>query len=157
LNHSLLPAGKLTPNLNFFDHRPASPISFLVLDQYSPATYFMALLCVIAMFLLSTGFQALYRTKPTPKDKKSKQRVEKDELANRLSPCGMTTYKAAYLGFMILNLTTKGSIGSFETMGISFVESHFDLQPAVAATIVSVCGVIGVAARLSVGYLGRFK
>ena len=117
----------------------------------------MALLCVIAMFLLSTGFQALYRTKPTPKDKKSKQRVEKDELANRLSPCGMTTYKAAYLGFMILNLTTKGSIGSFETMGISFVESHFDLQPAVAATTVSVCGVIGVAAHLSVGYLGRFK
>mmetsp|Transcript_28172 Transcript_28172/g.59494 ORF Transcript_28172/g.59494 Transcript_28172/m.59494 type:complete len:509 (+) Transcript_28172:63-1589(+) len=130
-------------------------VGFFVFDQYSAAAYFMASLCVVALFLLLTGFQARYRTKPSAKAKKSKSRLEQDEVANRMTFLGITVYNAALLGCMLLNVSTKGSIGSFETMGISFAESHFGLQPALAGTIVSINGLIGVGCLLSMGYLGR--
>lgn len=57
---------------------------------------------------------------------------------------------------MLLNVSTKGSIGSFETLGISFAETHFGLTPAVAGLIVSCNGIIGVCSLLSMGFLGRF-
>ncbi|KAL7543536.1 hypothetical protein ACHAXR_012811 [Thalassiosira sp. AJA248-18] len=130
-------------------------VGFFVLDQYSAAAYSMACLCIVALFLLLTGFQARYRTKPAGK-KKSKSRMEQDEVANEMTFLGITTYNAALLGCMLLNVSTKGSIGSFETMGISFAESHFDLQPSTAGFIVSGCGMIGVCTLLSMGTLGKF-
>lgn len=131
-------------------------IRFLVFDQYSAAAYFMAVLCVLALFLLMTGFQARYRSKPAPKAKQSSRTLERDEIGSRITWFGLTTYNATLLGCMLLNVSTKGSIGSFETMGISFAQSHFDLKPEVAGTIVSICGAIGVISLLSMGYLGRF-
>lgn len=116
---------------------------FFILDEYSAAAYFMLVLCGIALFLLLTRFQARYRSKPAPKGKKSQRRVEQDEVANRITCFGlMTVYDAALIGCMLLNVTTKGSIGSFETMGISFAESHFGLDPALAGTIVSINGMM---------------
>lgn len=131
-------------------------VGFFVFDQYSVAAYFMAFLCMISLFLLLTGFQARYRAKPKPKPKKSRAAAEKDEVANRVTFLGITVYNAALLGCMILNVSTKGSIGSFETMGISFAESHFGLQPSVAGLVVSLCGMVGVCTLLSMGFLGRF-
>lgn len=131
-------------------------VGFFVFDQYSAAAYFMASLCVISLFLLLTGFQARYRAKPKAKGKKSSRGMERDEVANRVTWFGITVYNAALLGCMLLNVSTKGSIGSFETMGISFAQSHFDLQPAVAGLIVSVCGMVGVSSLLSMGFLGKF-
>jgi len=130
-------------------------VGFFVFDQYSAAAYFMAILCFLALFLLLTGFQARYRTKPAVKSKKSQKRMEQDEVANRVTFVGITVYNAALLGCMLLNVSTKGSIGSFETMGISFAESHFGLQPAVAGIIVSICGMVGVCSLLSMGFLGK--
>mmetsp|Transcript_29881 Transcript_29881/g.61679 ORF Transcript_29881/g.61679 Transcript_29881/m.61679 type:complete len:510 (+) Transcript_29881:249-1778(+) len=138
----------------FQDHR--YEVGFLILDQYSAAAYFMAVLCVVALFLLMTGFQARYRSKIAPKVKQSSRTLERDEIGSRITWFGLTTYNATLLGCMLLNVSTKGSIGSFETMGISFAQSHFDLKPAVAGTIVSICGAIGVMSLLSMGYLGRF-
>lgn len=114
----------------------------------------MGLLCLISLYLLLTGFQARYRTKPAPK-KKSKGRMEQDEVANSMTFLGITVYNAALLGCMLLNVSTKGSIGSFETMGISFAETHFGLEPAVAGLVVSICGMIGVCFLLSMGWIGR--
>mmetsp|Transcript_7362 Transcript_7362/g.16694 ORF Transcript_7362/g.16694 Transcript_7362/m.16694 type:complete len:503 (-) Transcript_7362:126-1634(-) len=130
-------------------------VGFFIFDQYSAAAYFMASLCVMALFLLLTGFQARYRTKPAPKGKKSQRRMEQDGVANRVTWCNLSVYNAALLGCMLLNVSTKGSIGSFETMGISFAESHFGLEPAVAGTIVSICGMIGVCSLLSMSFIGR--
>ncbi|KAL9181284.1 hypothetical protein ACHAXT_010089 [Thalassiosira profunda] len=129
---------------------------FFVLDQYSAAAYFMAFLCSIALFLLLTGFQARYRSKPAAKGKKSKARMEQDEVANRMTFLGITVYNAALLGCMLLNVSTKGSIGSFETMGVSFAESHFGLGAATAGLVVSINGMIGVCSLLSMGIIGRF-
>mmetsp|Transcript_34165 Transcript_34165/g.72791 ORF Transcript_34165/g.72791 Transcript_34165/m.72791 type:complete len:499 (+) Transcript_34165:209-1705(+) len=130
-------------------------VGFFVFDQFSAAAYFMASLCIATLFLLLTGFQARYRTQPTGKGKKSQRRMEQDEVANRVTFAGITVYNAALLGCMLLNVSTKGSIGSFETMGISFAESHFGLRPAVAGTIVSINGLVGVSSLLSMGYLGK--
>jgi ceroid-lipofuscinosis MFS transporter 7 len=114
----------------------------------------MGLLGAITFFLLLTRFQARYRTKPT--SKKSRRTAERDEVADRVTFAGITVYTAALLGFMLLSVATKGSIGAFETMGISFAQSHFGLEPALAGLIVSINGMIGVVALLGMGWLGRF-
>ncbi|KAL7516022.1 hypothetical protein ACHAWX_001080 [Stephanocyclus meneghinianus] len=130
-------------------------VGFFVFDEYSAAAYFMGALGVITLFLLLTKFQARYRTKPTSQ-KKSARTAERDEVADRMTFAGITVYSAALLGCMLLNVSTKGSIGAFETMGISFAQSHFGLQPAAAGLIVSINGMIGVGALLSMGWLGKF-
>lgn len=127
---------------------------FLVFDQYSAAAYFMALLAAATLAILVTKFQNRVRTKPTKK-KSSSKTAERDEVADRTMFCGITVYDAALLGCMLLNISTKGSIGSFETLGISFAESHFNLEPEMAALIVSVNGMVGVIALLSMGQLGK--
>lgn len=138
-----------------FHSFPFDAARFFVFDQYSAAAYFMGGLGTITLFLLLTKFQARYRTKPAAK-KKSSRTAERDEVADRMTFAGVTVYTAALLGCMLLNVSTKGSIGAFETMGISFAQSHFGLEPALAGLIVSINGMIGVAALLSMGWLGRF-
>jgi ceroid-lipofuscinosis MFS transporter 7 len=90
------------------------------------------------------------------RSQKPSRTAERDEVADRMTFAGVTVYTAALLGCMLLNVSTKGSIGAFETMGISFAESHFGLEPALAGLIVSINGMIGVSALLSMGWLGRF-
>ena len=158
-------------------HTHIIPYSFFVFNQYSVSAFFMAFLCIITLFVLTTKFRARIRMKPTATmsapsssatgatgggrgggeiEKKSKRRLDQDELANRVTPFfGLTIYNAALLGCMLLNIMTKGSIGAFETMGIHFAQSYFNLDPAVAGTIVSINGVIGVCTLLSMGYIGR--
>ena len=41
-------------------------------------------------------------------------------------------------------------------MGVHFAESYYNLQPAVAGTVVSINGMIGVCTLWNLGYLGRF-
>jgi ceroid-lipofuscinosis MFS transporter 7 len=57
---------------------------------------------------------------------------------------------------MLLNVSTKGSIASFETLGITMAESHFDMTSARAGTIVACCGSVGVISLLSMGHLSQF-
>lgn len=128
---------------------------FLIFDQYSAAAYFMALLAGGTLAVLITKFQNRIRTKPNKK-KKSSRTAERDEIADRTMFMGITVYDAALLGCMLLNVSTKGSIGSFETLGISFAESHFNLQPETAGFIVSINGFIGVIALLSMSELGKY-
>jgi ceroid-lipofuscinosis MFS transporter 7 len=133
-----------------FNVFPLHYIRFFVFDEYSAAAYFMGALGIITLFLLLTKFQARYRTKPTSQ-KKSSRTAERDEVADRMTFAGITVYSAALLGCMLLNVSTKGSIGTFETIGISFAQSHFGLQHGTAGLIISVTGLIGVRELLSMG------
>lgn len=128
---------------------------FLFFDQYSAAAYFMALLSAGTLALVITKFQNRNRSKPISSSRSSSRFSERDEVANQTFLGCMTVYDAALLGCMLLNIATKGSIGSFETLGISFAESHFNLEPEIAGIIVSFNGLIGVIALLSMGQLGR--
>jgi ceroid-lipofuscinosis MFS transporter 7 len=57
---------------------------------------------------------------------------------------------------MLLNVSTKGSIASFETLGVSIAQSHFQMMSARAGAIVAACGTVGVCALLSMGYLAVY-
>jgi ceroid-lipofuscinosis MFS transporter 7 len=117
----------------------------------------MSILTIITIFLLSRFFKDRVRHQ-RPKDlkKKSAKRAAIDDHANQLTAFGLTVYDACILGCMMLNISAKGSIGSFETLGVSMAMSHFGLSSSQAGTIVASCGTIGVAALLSMGHLAKF-
>jgi len=129
-------------------------LGLITIDKYSAPAYFMSFLCIITFVFLITGFRERCRSKPEQK-KKSKTIMQRDDAANTITWFGLTTYNAALIGCMLLNVSTKGSIGAFETMGISYAQSHFGLSAATAGTIVSMNGVIGVFSLLSMGCIGR--
>lgn len=91
-----------------------------------------------------------------PAPKVSARRLERDAAASALVVPWipwLTVSDCAILGCMLLNVSTKGSIASFETLGIAVAQQHFALTSAVAGTIVACCGAIGVVALLSMGHL----
>ena len=54
---------------------------------------------------------------------------------------------------MLLNVATKGSIACFETLGIEYAETHFNMVSQNAGMLVATCGTFGVFALLSMGNL----
>merc|ERR1712071_532671 len=65
-------------------------------------------------------------------------------------------YDATILGCMLLNIATKGSIGSFETVGVRFAESHFGLMNSQTGVVVGTCGTLGCISLLSMGKLAKY-
>jgi ceroid-lipofuscinosis MFS transporter 7 len=124
--------------------------------MYTAPAYFMAVVVSMVLVLLVTKFQGRARI-AVPKDnnKKTARREQIDDAANQTTAIGLTVYDCCILGCMMLNVSTKGSISSFETLGISIAESYFDLTSARAGTIVASCGTMGVIALLSMGYLAN--
>ena len=123
-------------------------------NMYTAPAYFMATIiaCVIGVMVLY--FRDRVRLNiAKDKKKKSQKRAAIDEHASKITFIGLTVYDCCILGCMLLNVSTKGSISSFETLGISLAESHFDMPSARAGTIVASCGTVGVIALLSMGHL----
>jgi ceroid-lipofuscinosis MFS transporter 7 len=87
--------------------------------------------------------------------KKSSRQTAVDAVANNTTWFGMTVYDACILGCMLLNVTTKGSIACFETVGITFAATHFDMTNSQAGVIVATCGLLGVFALLSMGHIAK--
>lgn len=52
----------------------------------------------------------------------------------------------------MLNVSTKGSIGCFETLGISIAgaDSQFAISSTIAGTVVATCGTVGVFALAAI-------
>lgn len=117
----------------------------------------MAVVISLTITVLALYFKDRVRLQ-TSKDskRKSAKRAEIDDHANQMAFAGITVYDCCILGCMMLNVSTKGSISSFETLGISIAESHFGMYSARAGIIVASCGTIGVVALLSMGYLAPF-
>ncbi len=115
--------------------------------------------CIVAMtigfLLISFEDRGRVHTTKDP-NKKSAKRAAIDDHANQMTFIGLTVYDCCILGCMLLNVSTKGSIGSFETLGIVIAESRFDMTSAMAGTIVASCGTVGVLALLSMGYLAKY-
>lgn len=125
--------------------------------MYTAPAYFMTVVVGMTLFLIATKFQGRVRIASSKANKKKSARREQiDDAANQRTFIGMTVYDCCILGCMMLNVSTKGSISSFETLGISMAESHFDMTSSRAGTIVASCGTIGVIALLSMGYLAQY-
>jgi ceroid-lipofuscinosis MFS transporter 7 len=91
----------------------------------------------------------------TPRPR-TKRRQAVDLIANSAVCLRLSVYDCCILGCMLLNVSTKGSIASFETLGIAIAESHFDMVSSRAGLIVASCGALGVAALLGMGHLSYY-
>eukprot|EP00529_Nitzschia_sp_RCC80_P018449 CAMPEP_0113483004 /NCGR_PEP_ID=MMETSP0014_2-20120614/23210_1 /TAXON_ID=2857 /ORGANISM="Nitzschia sp." /LENGTH=514 /DNA_ID=CAMNT_0000376537 /DNA_START=4 /DNA_END=1548 /DNA_ORIENTATION=+ /assembly_acc=CAM_ASM_000159 len=128
----------------------------LRLNMFTAPAYFMSSVVILTLVLMRFYFRDRTRHQ-TAKDnnKKSAKRAAIDDHANQMTFVGLTVYDCCILGCMMLNVSTKGTIGSFETMGVSLAESHFDMESSRAGAIVGTCGTLGVIALLSMGYLSQ--
>ena len=130
--------------------------SAFILNGFTAPAYFMATLCIITLGLIAFFFRDRTRSRRNDSGKrKSKRQQAIDDFATKTTFVGITVYEAAILGCLLLTFTTKGSIVSFETIGIAFADSHFSMEPTVAVTIVGACGMFGVAMLLSMGRLAK--
>ena len=125
--------------------------------MYTAPAYFMSCVIIVTIVLMRLYFQDRVRiqTSKDPK-KKSARRAAIDDHANQMTFVGLTIYDCCILGCMLLNVSTKGSIASFETLGVSIADSRFGMTSARAGTIVASCGTVGVVALLSMGYLAKY-
>ena len=129
---------------------------FFVLNRYTAPAYFMTCVATIVIILLLTLFQNRHRvTIRKDKKKKSQKRAAIDQEASRIVPViGMTIYDCCIAGCLLLNVATKGSIASFETMGVAVADSHFaESLEQYAGLIVGVSGAVGVVVLLQMGHL----
>ena len=55
----------------------------------------------------------------------------------------------------MLNIITKGSIGCYETLGVSYAETNLQLSGPKTGMVVAGCGLLGVVFLLSFKALGR--
>ena len=131
--------------------------SIFRLNMYTSPAYFMAFVCAGTLYCLVTYFSERQRI-PTQQTKKvSAKRAAIDDVANSMTMCGMlTVYDGCILGCMLLNIATKGSIASFETLGISYAGTHFGLPSQQAGVLVATCGSVGVIALLSMGTFAKY-
>ena len=129
-------------------------------NMYTAPAYFMGVVVIFVIVMLVFFFQDRQRitTVKEVQVKKSRRRASIDYVANS-SPgwlCGLCVYDACILGCMLLNIATKGSIASFETLGISFAESHFQMSSARTGTVVASSGCVGVFSLLCMGHLAQW-
>jgi len=126
-----------------------------VLNEYTAPAYFMGALCIINLVLMALFFRDRTRVRNDSGKRKSRKQQSIDDFAMKTTAVGITIYDACILGCLLLNVSTKGSIASFETLGIAFAGSHFGMESSVAGSIVGTCGALGVVALLSMGRLAK--
>ncbi|KAL7559740.1 hypothetical protein ACA910_003322 [Epithemia clementina (nom. ined.)] len=129
------------------------PIRF---NMYTAPAYFMTVIAIIALFVLAVFFRDRQRISLEKETRKSTKQAEREDYANSMTFVGLSVFDCCVLGCFLLNVSTKGSIASFETMGIAIAQSHFDMTSSRAGLIVSFCGAVGVYALLSLGLLGQY-
>lgn len=142
---------------------------FVRINMYTAPAYFMASVVLLTIAVLLVIFRDRHRAESvgSSNGKKSQKRQTIDQVANQpvyflgsldfclgsLSGCYLTVYDCCILGCMLLNIATKGSIASFETLGIAIAEEYFAMVASRAGIIIACCGVCGVIALLNLGYL----
>jgi MFS transporter, ceroid-lipofuscinosis neuronal protein 7 len=128
--------------------------------MYTAPAYFMGAVVISVIVMLVSFFQDRRRiaTVKEVQTKKTRRRTAIDLVANSFPGwlCGLCVYDACILGCMLLNVSTKGSIGSFETLGVSFAESHFQMSSARTGIVVASSGCMGVISLLCMGHLAQW-
>jgi ceroid-lipofuscinosis MFS transporter 7 len=124
-------------------------------NMYTAPAFFMFFVCLTTLIVLLTFFQGRQRIATQKDARKSLRRMEVDSFANNKTwCCSFTVYDCCILGCMLMNASTKGSIASFETLGIAVAESHFDMTSSSAGLTVAGCGAVGVVSLL---FMGTFQ
>lgn len=125
--------------------------------MYTAPAYFMNIVIMITIVSMLVFFRDRVRVRAPKKNaRKSSKRTSIEDAANKTTFVGLTVYDCCILGCMLLNVSTKGSISSFETLGVSIAQSHFDMTSTRAGIIVASCGTVGVISLLCMGHISRF-
>lgn len=85
----------------------------------------------------------------------SRAQIQRQELAVMRTWFGISVYEAALFSCLLLTVVTKGTIGSFETLGVGFAETQFQVQKSFAGFVVGICGFLGVLVLLFLGQLAK--
>ena len=128
----------------------------LRLNKYTAPAYFMTVITAVTLVVLFAFFRDRQRISLQKDARKSAKQAVRDDYANAMTFIGLTVFDCCILGCFLLNISTKGSIASFETMGIAFAQSHFGMTSSQAGMIVSFCGAVGVYSLLCMGVLGQY-
>lgn len=133
-----------------------------ILNAFTAPGYFMAIFSCFCLILLNTCFVDLSRS-AAPK-KLVKLAVNSggsfvndvDVFAESKICCGLSRFDCVILFMLLLNVSTKGSIGVYETLTVNFATSHFvEYSSAQAGLLVSGCGFVGVVALLCMKYIRK--
>jgi MFS transporter, ceroid-lipofuscinosis neuronal protein 7 len=133
----------------------------LRINMYTAPAYCMSFIVVSTIVILLLFFQDRERMEEVKDTKKQngKRQVLEEYANEKVSFAGgyfyLTIYDLCILGCMLLNVATKGSIASFETLGIAIAEEYFDMSSSHAGFIIAACGLCGVVALLNLGILER--
>ena len=126
------------------------------LNRYTAPAYFMAFMAACTLVVLSLFFRDRQRISLQKDAPKSAKQVQREDYANAMTFVGLSVFDCCILGCFLLNVSTKGSIAAFETMGIAIAQHHFGMTSSLAGIIVSLCGAVGVYSLLCMGILGQY-
>eukprot|EP00536_Pseudo-nitzschia_multiseries_P017426 jgi/Psemu1/264283/estExt_Genewise1Plus.C_15420008 len=133
-------------------------LGILRFNQYTAPAFFMNVIITFTIVVMLACFRDRARIS-APKannKKKSAKRMNIEDTANRITVVGLSVYDCCILGCMLLNVSTKGSISAFETLGVSIAQTQFDMTSSNAGLIVGTCGSIGVVSLLSMGHIAKY-
>lgn len=129
-------------------------------NMFTAPAYFMAAFVAATIIILLVFFKDRQRISivdsSSLNNKKSKRRQAVEEVATEKTITGLSVYACCILGCMLLNVATKGSMASFETLGIAIANTYFDIPSSRAGFIVGCCGALGVCSLLSMGQLSMY-
>ena len=132
------------------------------LNMYTAPAYCMALIVACVIVVLCLFFRDRERmcsVKSSSSKKTTKRQLIEDYSNESVTTCcgwfTTTIYDLCIIGCMLLNVATKGSIASFETLGIAIADEYFDMSSSRAGLIIAGCGLCGVVALLNLGILER--
>ncbi|GKY99592.1 hypothetical protein MPSEU_000913500 [Mayamaea pseudoterrestris] len=132
-------------------------LPFISFNKFTMPAIFMATIVAFTLFILLTYFKDRHRITTLKEAKKpSLKRQAIDEVANAPTCLCLTVYDCCILGCMLLNVSTKGSIAAFETLGIAIAEAQFGMVSSRAGFIVALCGSLGVVSLLNMDKLALF-
>ena len=115
----------------------------------------MTFISGLSLFLVSKYFEYRQRSSPSPRKLSARQKTN-EEVAKSSACFGLLTVRSlCLLGCMLMNAFTKGPMSCFETLGIEFAETRFDMHRAEAGSIVATMGLTGAIILLSMGYLSQ--
>lgn len=114
----------------------------------------MTFMSSLSLFLLTRYFED--RKRISNKKKQSSRQKANEEFANTSTCFGLCSIRTCCLiGCMAMNAFTKGPMSCFETIGIEFAQSRFDMHRAEAGIIVATMGLTGAILLLTMGVLSQ--
>lgn len=127
--------------------------SFPEINEFTAPALFMSFMSATSLLLLSKYFEDRQRTgtKEPPRKLSARQHAT-EEIANSTTCFGSLTVRTLCLvGCMAMNAFTKGPMSCFETLGIEFAESRFEMHRAEAGSIVATMGLLGALILMVMG------